>query len=97
MNTTAQTEHAHPNYVAIWAVLLVALIVSLLLAYLEHAAIAIGLIFAIAIVKASLVAGFYMGLKFETRYVIVAIAAGIVTLAILFAGLYPDIVSVYGG
>jgi cytochrome c oxidase subunit 4 len=97
MTTTAHAEHKHPNYVAIWAVLLVALIVSLLLAYLEHAALAIGLIFAIAIVKAALVAGFYMHLKFETRYVIVAIAAGIVALGILFAGLFPDIVGVYGG
>ncbi len=97
MAGTAHTEHAHPNYVAIWAVLLAALIISLLLAYLEHAAIAVGLIFAIAIVKAALVAGFYMGLKFETRYVVLAITAGIVTLGILFAGLYPDITRVYGG
>ena len=87
----------HVNYVAIWGVLMVALAVSLLLAYLEHAALAAALIYAIAIVKAGLVAAFYMHLKFEPRFVILSVVAGVVCLFILFAGLLLDIVHVYGG
>lgn len=87
----------HVNYVAIWGVLMAALGISLLLAYLEHAAIAAALIYAIAVVKAGLVAAYYMHLKFEPRFVIVSVAAGIICLFILFAGLLLDIVHVYGG
>ena len=87
----------HVNYVAIWGVLMAALVISLLLAYLEHAALAAALIYAIAIVKAGLVAAFYMHLKFEPRFVILSVTAGVVCLFILFAGLLLDIVHVYGG
>jgi len=87
----------HVNYVAIWGVLMAALGISLLLAYLEHAAIAAALIYAVAVVKAGLVAAYYMHLKFEPRFVIVTVIAGLVCLFILFAGLLLDIVHVYGG
>jgi cytochrome c oxidase subunit 4 len=95
------TSHAagarHVNYVAIWGVLMVALGASLVLAYLEHAALAAALIYAIAVVKAALVAAYYMHLKFEPRFVVLSLIAGIACLFILFAGLLLDIVHVYGG
>jgi caa(3)-type oxidase subunit IV len=72
-------------------------VVSLLLALLEHHMLAASLIFAVAIVKAALVAGYYMHLKFEPRYVVLVVVAGIATLFILFGGLVLDIVHVYGG
>jgi cytochrome c oxidase subunit 4 len=98
MTTSTHASSARPiNYVAIWGILLGALSVSLVLAYLKHAALASALIFAIAIVKALLVASYYMHLKFEPRFVIIAILAGLATLSILFAGLFYDIARVYGG
>jgi caa(3)-type oxidase subunit IV len=86
----------HPNYVAIWGVLMAALLVSLFLAYMQHAFLAACLIFLVAIVKAFLVVAFYMHLKFEPAHVVAIVFAGVLALAVLFLGLYPDIVHVYG-
>ena len=91
-----ETSHKVP-YVRIYWILVAALVVSLALAVLEHHMLAASLIFAVAIVKAGLVAGYYMHLKFEPRYVIVVVLAGILCLFILFGGLLLDIVHVYGG
>lgn len=94
----AEHEAAHRvPYVRIYWVLVAALVASLLLAFLEHHLLAASLIFAVAIVKAALVAGYYMHLKFEPRYVVLVVVGGIVCLFILFGGLLLDIVHVYGG
>lgn len=90
-------EARHVNYVRVWLILIAALIFSLLLAFAHQRTIAAALIFAIAIVKALVVAGYYMHLKFEPRYIVVTAVAGLITLFILFAGLFFDIVHVYGG
>jgi caa(3)-type oxidase subunit IV len=86
-----------PPYVAIWAVLIAALLVSLVLASLHHPGVAAALIFTIAAVKAYLVLAYYMHLKFEPRFIVLIVVGGIVCMAILFFGLTPDIVHVYGG
>lgn len=96
-HTIPAPERRHPNYVAIWGVLMGALLVSLLLAYLQHAALAAFLIYLVAAVKAFLVISFYMHLKFEPAHVVAIVIAGALVLAILFFGLFPDIVRVYGG
>jgi caa(3)-type oxidase subunit IV len=82
----------HPNYVAVWVWLVGLLLVSVVAVYLPVPKTAtIFLIFALAVVKALLVALNYMHLKSE-QLLIVAMA--IVPLAIAFvlwAVLYPDI------
>lgn len=92
------SEHAekHPNYVAIWGVLVAALAVSMLLAHWKRPYLAAALIFAVAIAKAALVAAYYMHLKFEPRFVVLAVLSGLLCLFILFGGLVLDIVHVYG-
>ena len=92
--STAQARHV--NYVAIWGILVGALIVSLFLAYWKLPYLAAALIFSVAIAKALLVAAYYMHLKFEPRFVVLAVISGLVCLFILFAGLTLDIVHVYG-
>ena len=96
MTTTTHSGAKPINYVGIWCILLTALALSIVLAYMNHTEIAAGLIFAIAIVKALLVASFYMHLRWEPRYVVVVVLGGLVTLSILFAGLFFDIARVYG-
>jgi len=90
-------DSRHVNYAVIWGILMAALGVSLVLAYHEQKALASAIIFAIAVVKAGIVAVYYMHLKFEPRYIVLTVLAGLVCLAILFAGLLLDIVHVYGG
>jgi cytochrome c oxidase subunit 4 len=89
-------SHRDVNYIAIWVVLVVALVVSLALAFLEQRRVAATIILALATVKAFLVLSYYMHLKFEPRFIAVTVAAGILCMAILFFGLVPDIVHVYG-
>lgn len=88
--------HSIP-YIKLWYILVGALVVSLVLAAFEHHRLAAALIFAIAIVKAAIVAMYYMHLRFEPRYVVVVVLSGLVCLAVLFTGLLLDIVHVYGG
>lgn len=83
-------------YVKIWIWLLLAMGLSIFFANVGHALLATGLIFVIAIIKALLVAAYYMRLKWEPRYVAYILMVAIGCLVILFAGLVPDIVYVYG-
>ena len=92
----AHEESRHVNYVAIWKILVAALIVSLLLAHFKLARLGAALIFTVAIVKAVLVAAYYMHLKFEPRFVVIAVICALLCLLILFSGLSLDIIHVYG-
>lgn len=82
--------------IKIWVILLVALGVSLALSYLHHPALATSLIFAVAIVKAFLVLWYYMGLKNEPGYIGWILVTGLVFMIVLFVGLVPDMIYVYG-
>jgi caa(3)-type oxidase subunit IV len=96
--TAAARDASHRvPYVRIYWILVAALVVSLFLAFMEHHMLAAALIFAVALVKAGLVAGYYMHLKFEPRFVVLVVVAGVVCLFVLFGGLLLDIVHVYGG
>lgn len=71
------TEHAHPNYVAIWVWLAVLTGVELAVAFLEHwpKPVVIVILVGLAIWKALLVALYYMHLRFESyRLRILAVA-----------------------
>lgn len=82
----------HPNYVLIWGILVVALVVSLLLGFVRLPVVVPVLVFSIAIVKAWLVASYYMHLKFEPLFVALIVGSGLACLYFLFFGLVPDIV-----
>jgi cytochrome c oxidase subunit 4 len=87
------TAHARPNYVAVWAWLVLLLVISLVTVKLPFSqAATMGLIFVVAAVKAVLVAAYFMHLRFEGRLIR---AIAIIPL-LLFLGmtltLFPDIV-----
>ncbi|HSA59148.1 MAG TPA: cytochrome C oxidase subunit IV family protein [bacterium] len=92
---SAETRQ-HPSYVAIWVVLLIALFVSVALGSMGNVVLATALIFGIATFKAYLVAAYYMGLKWEARYVTAILLVGIAFMLILYFGLTPDIRHGYG-
>ncbi|MDP3936840.1 MAG: cytochrome C oxidase subunit IV family protein [Deltaproteobacteria bacterium] len=89
---TASVEHGHPNYVAIWGILVGALLVSLLMGFIQLPVVTVVLIFSIAAVKAYLVLNYFMHLKAEPFFVVVIVVAGLACLYFLFFGLVPDIV-----
>jgi caa(3)-type oxidase subunit IV len=83
--------------VAIWGVLVAALLISLLMGAMKLPVVAVVGIFSIALVKAYLVAAYFMHLKFEPFFVLVIVGTGFLCLYFLFFGLVPDIVYAANG
>lgn len=90
-------EPRRPSYVLIWGILVAALFISLLLGTMHLPVVTAVLIFSVAVVKAYLVAAYYMHLKFEPFFVAVIVATGLACLYFLFFGLVPDVVFPPGG
>lgn len=91
----AETQK-HPNYVGIWIALVVLFVLSVGAGFLGETRIAITGIFALAIIKAFLVISYYMHLRFEARWMRILMLSVLVLVGILFVGLVPDILYVYG-
>jgi caa(3)-type oxidase subunit IV len=87
-----QEAKKHPNYVALWGILVAALLVSLLLGEMKIPVLAVVLIFTVAVAKAYLVAAYYMHLRYEPLFIVIILLAGLATLYVLFFGLVPDVV-----
>ena len=87
-----QEAKKHPNYVALWGILVAALVVSILLGEMKIPVLAVVLIITVAVAKAYLVAAYYMHLRYEPLFVILIMVAGLLCLYVLFFGLVPDVV-----
>jgi caa(3)-type oxidase subunit IV len=90
------SEHAHPNYVRVWAILLGLLIVSVLGPMLEIRALTLITAFGIAIVKAYLVAKNFMHLDIEKRYITYMVGTALVFMLLFFSGSAPDVMKPEG-
>ncbi len=84
-------QHHHPNYVAIWAILCVLLVISILGPLLEIRVITLITAFGIAIVKAYLVAKNFMHVNVQPRYVAYGLTTALAFMVMLYAGSAPDI------
>ncbi len=85
-------ERAHPNYVAVWFWLVGLMLASVAFGYLSFSQSAtVFVIFAIAAVKAVLVALNFMHLRFERLLIYSLAIVPLVLFFILMAVLFPDI------
>jgi caa(3)-type oxidase subunit IV len=89
-------HHEHPNYVKVWAVLLVLLVVSVLGPMIEIQAVTLITAFGIAVVKAYLVAKNFMHINVEPKYVAYLMATMLVFMLLFFAGTAPDVMKFEG-
>jgi caa(3)-type oxidase subunit IV len=96
VDTHVTTESHAKHYIAIWAWLCLALVVSLGLGTLRAGPSVVFAIFAVAVVKAFLVVSHFMHLKAEPRTYKVLMSSTIGVLACLFIGSFPDISMVNG-
>lgn len=86
-------ERAHPNYVAIWVWLVVLMVAGVLATRLPLGKSAVNnLIFAIAAVKAALVALNYMHLKSENWLIYALAIVPVLLVVAMTLVLFPDIV-----
>ena len=84
--------HAHPNYVGIWVWLLVLTVIEVAVLYLHlPRPLLISTLLILAVTKASLVAMYFMHLKFERRTLgLIAITPLVLCVLLVFA-LLPDL------
>lgn len=95
--TTDHGEHAHHgNYVKIWAILVVLLVISILGPELGHPTITLVTAFGIAVVKAYLVVKHFMHLPVAPRFVGYLVATGLLFMLMFFAGTAPDVMRLEG-
>lgn len=88
-------DHAHEghstNYVKIWGILVVLLIISVLGPMLGIKVVTLITAFGIAIVKAYLVVKNFMHLNLEPKYLIYALATSLFLMGLFFIGTAPDV------
>jgi caa(3)-type oxidase subunit IV len=85
------TEHAHTNYVKIWAILGCLLVVSVVGPMLGIRVVTLITAFGIAIVKAYMVAKYFMHLNIERRFVAYILIVMLAFMLVFFGGVAPDV------
>src|SRR6266480_6518323 len=87
----ATAAHKHPNYMAIFWFLAILTVVEIAVIYMPLAKFTIGvLLCALALGKATLVAMYFMHLKFETRTLGMVAVTPLVIATLLIFVLLPD-------
>ena len=88
----ASTTHTHPNYMAIFWVLLVLTVVEVALTFLGLPKLLLGsLLVILAVWKAALVAMYFMHLKFERRTLAMIAVVPFILCLFFILMLLPDI------
>jgi caa(3)-type oxidase subunit IV len=93
---TIETHVQHPNYVKIWAILVVLLLVSVVGSMSHVREVVLIAAFGVALVKAYLVAKNFMHVNVEKRWVPYLLIMCLLFIAILFAGVAPDVMKQSG-
>src|ERR1700680_4294321 len=88
---TTESHVHHPNYVKVWAILVVLLVVSVLGSMSHVREVVLIAAFGIAFVKAYLVAKNFMHINVEKRWVPYLLAVCLLFIVVLFAGVAPDV------
>ncbi len=86
--------HGHPNYFRVWLALVALLLGSLGFGLMGNHRLAVSLIFGVAVVKALMVAGNFMHLRWEPRMVWLVAGFGVLMVAFLYLGVMPDVLYV---
>jgi caa(3)-type oxidase subunit IV len=90
------SEQHHINYVRIWAILCVLLVISILGPLLEIRIITLITAFGIAIVKAYMVAKNFMHVNVQPRYVAYGLTTALAFMLLFFSGVAPDVMKAEG-
>jgi caa(3)-type oxidase subunit IV len=88
------SEHAeahHVNYVRIWQILLVLLVISVAGPFIGIKIVTLITAFGIAVVKAYMVAKNFMHLNVQPRFVVYILGTALVFMLLFYAGTAPDV------
>lgn len=92
----SEGAHEHPNYVKIWAILVVLLCISVVGPLAGIREVTLITAFGIALVKAYLVAKNFMHVNLVQRYVRLLVMTALVFMVLFFAGSAPDVMHLFG-
>jgi caa(3)-type oxidase subunit IV len=84
-------EHPPTNYIKIWAILVVLLVVSVVGPMFGIKVVTLITAFGIAVVKANLLAKNFMHINLEPKFVTYFIVTALVFMLLFFAGTAPDV------
>lgn len=84
-------EHGYMYYIKIWGLLLVLLVISVLGPELGNKVITLITAFGIAIVKATIVAAYFMHLKDELKYIWYMFFTMLALMLVFYFGISPDV------
>jgi caa(3)-type oxidase subunit IV len=90
------TAAHHTNYVKVYLVLVALFVVSVLGPTLGIELVTLITAFGLAVVKATMVAGYFMHLNVERRYIWYLLLLMLVFMLVLFAGVSPDVLKSSG-
>ena len=92
----AGAHPAHRNYVKIWGILLVLLVISVVGPFAGIRLVTLITAFGIALVKAYMVAKNFMHLDVEKPIIRWLMAVALILMVLLFSGLSPDVMKHHG-
>lgn len=95
-DSTASHDAHQTNYVRIYVILLALFVVSVLGPTLGIELVTLLTAFGLAVVKATMVAGYFMHLNVERRYIWYLLLGMLVFMLVLFAGVAPDVMKTSG-
>ena len=84
-------SHGYNYYVKIWGILMVLLVISLVGPELEILIVTLITAFGVAVVKAGMVAAYFMHLNIEKKYIWGLLTSALIFLVGLFIGVAPDV------
>ncbi|GIW45887.1 MAG: hypothetical protein KatS3mg077_3169 [Candidatus Binatia bacterium] len=93
MAAPAETSTPHPNYVKVYVALLVLFAISVLGPLFGHPWVTLITAFGVAVVKATMVAAYFMHLNIERRYIWYLLFTMLAFMGLLFAGVAPDVLA----
>jgi caa(3)-type oxidase subunit IV len=92
----AAAHPAHRNYVRIWGILLVLLVISVVGPFAGIRVVTLITAFGIALVKAYMVAKNFMHLDVEKPIIRWLMAVSLILMVLLFSGVSPDVMKHHG-
>jgi caa(3)-type oxidase subunit IV len=87
----AAHDHGPGFYIKIWGILLVLLIISIMGPMFGHVWVTLVTAFGIAVVKAVMVAAYFMHLNVEKKYIWYLLLTMLLLMALLFMGVSSDV------
>lgn len=90
------SDHSPAKYIKIWALLLVLLIISVIGPMLEIQVVTLITAFGIALVKALIVASYFMHLNIEKKFIHYMLYIMLILMGLFFSGIATDIMKPEG-